>query len=127
LGRRVSEGWPGPGGQGAILKVLSALSWVSIPGAGAYCAAKSAEWSLTNATRVQLADQGTQVTALHVGYMDTDMARHVTSGKIDPAVVAKLALDGLAAGQPEVLADEISQQAQLGLAGGVAALYPQFA
>ena len=114
-------------GGGAILNVLSVLSWVSLPGAGAYCAAKSAEWSLTNATRAQLAGQNTQVTALHVGYMDTDMARHVTSGKIDPALVAKLVLDGIEAGQPEVLADEISQQAQRGLAGGVAALYPQFA
>ena len=114
-------------GGGAILNVLSVLSWVSLPGAGAYCAAKSAEWSLTNATRAQLAGQNTQVTALHVGYMDTDMARHVTSGKIDPALVAKLVLDGVEAGQPEVLADEISQQAQRGLAGGVAALYPQFA
>ena len=114
-------------GGGAILNVLSVLSWVSFPGSGAYCAAKSAEWSLTNATRIQLAGQNTQVTALHVGYMDTDMARHVTSAKTDPALVAKLALDGLAAGQPEVLADDISQQVQRGLAGGVAALYPQFA
>jgi NAD(P)-dependent dehydrogenase (short-subunit alcohol dehydrogenase family) len=114
-------------GGGAILNVLSVLSWVSIPGAGAYCVAKSAEWSLTNATRVQLAGQNTQVTALHVGYMDTDMARHVTSAKSDPALVAKLALDGVAVGQPEVLADELSQQVQGGLAGGVAALYPQFA
>jgi NAD(P)-dependent dehydrogenase (short-subunit alcohol dehydrogenase family) len=114
-------------GGGAILNVLSVLSWVNLPDAGAYCAAKSAEWSLTNATRVQLAGQNTQVTALHVGYMDTDMARHVTSGKLDPALVAKLALDGVVAGQPEVLADELSQQVQHGLAGGVAALYPQFA
>ena len=114
-------------GGGAILNVLSVLSWVSFPGAGAYCAAKSAEWSLTNATRVQLAGQNTQVTALYVGYMDTDMARHVTSAKSDPALVAKLALDGVVAGQPEVLADELSQQVQRGLAGGVAALYPQFA
>ena len=114
-------------GGGAILNVLSVLSWVSLPDSGAYCAAKAAEWSLTNATRVQLAGQNTQVTAVHVGYMDTDMARHVTSGKIDPAVVAKLALDAVAAGQPEVLADELSQQVQRGLAGGVAALYPQFA
>ena len=114
-------------GGGGILNVLSVLSWVSIPGAGAYCAAKSAQWSLTNATRIQLAGQNTQVTALHVGYMDTDMARHVTSPKTDPAVVAKLALDGLAVGQPEVVADEISQQVERGLAGGVAALYPQFA
>jgi NAD(P)-dependent dehydrogenase (short-subunit alcohol dehydrogenase family) len=114
-------------GGGAVLNVLSVLSWVSFPDSGAYSAAKSAEWSLTNALRQQLAGQNTQVTALHVGYMDTDMARHVTSPKTDPAVVAKLALDGLAAGQPEVVADEISQQVERGLAGGVAALYPQFA
>ncbi len=55
------------------------------------------------------------------------MVRHLDVPKIDPAVVAKLALDGLAAGQPEVLADETSRQVQRGLAGGVAALYPQFA
>jgi NAD(P)-dependent dehydrogenase (short-subunit alcohol dehydrogenase family) len=111
-------------GGGAILNVLSVLSWVSFPAIGAYSAAKAAEWSLTNALRQELAGQGTQVTGLHVGYMDTDMARHVTSPKTDPAVVAKLALDGLAAGQFEVLADEISQQVQGGLAGGVATLYP---
>jgi NAD(P)-dependent dehydrogenase (short-subunit alcohol dehydrogenase family) len=115
----------GASGNGsAILNVLSVLSWVSFPAIGGYSAAKAAEWSLTNALRQELAGQGTQVTALHVGYMDTDMARHVTSPKTDPAVVAKLALDGLAAGQFEVLADEVSQQVQRGLAGGVAALYP---
>ena len=112
------------GNGSAVLNVLSVLSWVSFPAIGAYSAAKAAEWSLTNALRQELAGQGTQVTALHVGYMDTDMARHVTSPKTDPAVVAKLALDGLAAGQFEVLADEVSQQVQRGLAGGVAALYP---
>jgi NAD(P)-dependent dehydrogenase (short-subunit alcohol dehydrogenase family) len=94
---------------------------------GAYSAAKAAEWSLTNALRRQLAGQGTQVTALHVGYMDTDMVRHLDVPKSDPAVVAKLALDGLAAGAPEVLADDTSRRVQAGLAGGVAALYPQFA
>jgi NAD(P)-dependent dehydrogenase (short-subunit alcohol dehydrogenase family) len=115
------------GGGGAVLNVLSALSWVSFPGSGAYCAAKSAEWSLTNALRQQLAGQGTQVAALHVGYMDTDMARHVTAPKSDPAVVAKLALDELEAGRVEILGDDVSRQVRAGLAGGVAALYPQFA
>ncbi len=115
------------GGGGGVLNVLSALSWLSMERSGAYSAAKAAEWSLTNALRLQLADQGTQVTALHVGFMDTDMVRHLEVPKIDPAVVAKLALDGLAAGQPEVLADETSRQVQQGLGGGVAALYPQFA
>jgi short-subunit dehydrogenase len=53
-------------GSSAVLNVLSVLSWLSIPRSGAYCAAKSAEWSLTNALRLELAPQGTRVTALHV-------------------------------------------------------------
>jgi NAD(P)-dependent dehydrogenase (short-subunit alcohol dehydrogenase family) len=114
-------------GGGALLNVLSALSWISFPGSGAYCAAKSAEWSLTNALRQQLAEQGTQVAALHVGYMDTDMAADVTAPKSDPAHVATIALDALEAGEVEILADEVSRQVQAGLSGGVAALYPQFA
>jgi NAD(P)-dependent dehydrogenase (short-subunit alcohol dehydrogenase family) len=113
--------------ESAILNVLSALSWLSFPASGGYCAAKSAEWSLTNALRQELAAQGTQVSALHVGYMDTDMARGIDAPKIDPAEVASLALDELAAGQVEILADDASRQLRAGLAGGVAALYPQFA
>jgi len=115
------------GGGGGVLNILSVLSWLNLGAGGAYGAAKAAEWSLTNGLRLQLAGQGTQVTALHVGYMDTDMVRELDVPKIDPAVVAKLALDGLAAGAVEVLADDTSRRVQRGLAGGVAALYPQFA
>jgi NAD(P)-dependent dehydrogenase (short-subunit alcohol dehydrogenase family) len=114
-------------GGGAILNVLSALSWLSFPGSGAYCAAKSAEWSLTNALRQELAGQGTQVSALHVGYMDTDMVRDVDAPKSDPAVVARQALDELEAGHVEILADDVSRHLLAALSGGVAALYPQFA
>jgi NAD(P)-dependent dehydrogenase (short-subunit alcohol dehydrogenase family) len=114
-------------GGGAMLNVLSVLSWFAIPRTGGYCAAKAAEWSLTNSLRQELAEQGTQVSALHVGYMDTDMTRKVTAPKIDPAEVASLALDELASGQLEILADDLSKRVQAGLAGGVTALYPQFA
>ncbi|MET7353910.1 SDR family oxidoreductase [Streptomyces mirabilis] len=112
-------------GGGAILNVLSGLSWVSFPEIGAYCAAKSAEWSLTNALRVQLADRGIRVAGLHVGYMDTDMARDVDGAKSDPADIARLAVDGIAADAYEILADNASRQAQTALAGGVSVLYPQ--
>jgi NAD(P)-dependent dehydrogenase (short-subunit alcohol dehydrogenase family) len=112
-------------GGGAILNVLSGLSWVSFPELGAYCAAKSAEWSLTNALRVQLADQGIRVAGLHVGYMDTDMVREVDAAKSNPADIARIAVDGLAAGAYEILADDAARQAQTALAGGVSALYPQ--
>jgi NAD(P)-dependent dehydrogenase (short-subunit alcohol dehydrogenase family) len=112
-------------GGGTMLNILSVLSWVSFPGSGAYCAAKSAEWSLTNALRAELAGHGVRVSALHVGYMDTDMARTVTAPKTDPAVIAKLAVDGIAGGSYEIIADETSRRVLAGLSGGVAALYPQ--
>lgn len=112
-------------GGGAILNILSVLSWYSFPEAGAYCAAKSAQWSLTNALRVQLADNGIRVAGLHVGYMDTDLTQGVTEPKSDPADVARLAADGIATGAYEILADDLSRQVQSGLAAGVAGLYPQ--
>jgi NAD(P)-dependent dehydrogenase (short-subunit alcohol dehydrogenase family) len=113
--------------QSAILNVLSALSWFTLPGSSAYSAAKSAEWALTNGLRLELAAQGTTVTGLHVGYMETDMTAGVDAPKSDPAVVAALAIDAIEGGTAEVLADETSRQLQAGLAGGVSALYPQLA
>jgi NAD(P)-dependent dehydrogenase (short-subunit alcohol dehydrogenase family) len=111
-------------GGGTVLNVLSALSWLALQQSGAYSAAKSAEWGLTNALRLQLAEQGIRVSALHVGFMDTDMTRGIDAPKVDPADVAKLALDGIADDAYEVLADDVSRQVQAGLAGGVGALYP---
>ena len=115
------------GGSSAVLNILSALSWLSSPHSGAYSAAKSAEWSLTNALRLELAPQGTRVTALHVGYMDTDMIRHLDVPKSDPAAIAKLAIDGIVAGDAEIIADETSRRVLAGLSAGVAGLYPQVA
>lgn len=54
-----------PNGGGAILDVLSAAAFFSAPGAGSYAMTKAAAWSMTDATRVQLAAQRTQVTGLH--------------------------------------------------------------
>ncbi|MGJ6964204.1 SDR family oxidoreductase [Streptosporangium sp. G11] len=112
-------------GGGAILNVLSVLSWIAFPDSVAYSAAKSAAWALTNALRLQLAEQKTLVTALHVGYMDTDMAARVDAPKSDPAVIARIALDGVEAGRYEVLADEVSTNVKAGLSSDPSALYPQ--
>lgn len=112
-------------GGGAVLNVLSVLSWIALPSSAAYSAAKSAAWALTNALRLQLAEQKTLVTALHVGYMETDMAAHVDGPKSDPAAVARAALDGVEAGRYEVLADAISTRVRAALSGDLTALYPQ--
>lgn len=112
---------------GVILNILSVLSWLSFPQAGAYSAAKAAQWSLTNALRVELAQQGIRVAGLHVGFTDTDMTRGITEPKSDPADIARIAVDGIAADAHEIIADDLSRQVRSGLAGGVAALYPQLA
>ena len=102
-------------GGGAIINVLSVLSWVTLPAVATYSLSKAAAWALTNGLRAELAAQRTQVVALHVGYMETDMAKDVVGPKISPDVVAELALAGVEAGTREVLADAISQQVKSGL------------
>ena len=114
-------------GGGALLNVLSVLSWYAAPHLAAYSAAKSAEWAMTNALRVELAPRNISVSGLHVGYMDTDLAAGMEGQKSDPAVIAKLTLEAVAAGVGEIVADDFSKQVQAGLAGGVPALYPQVA
>jgi NAD(P)-dependent dehydrogenase (short-subunit alcohol dehydrogenase family) len=100
-------------GGGAILNVLSVLSWLHPSTSGAYSAAKAAAWAMTDAVRDELVPKGIEVSALHVGYMDTDMVSYIPADqKIDPGVVAKVALDGLFAGEREVLADSWSKDAK---------------
>jgi NAD(P)-dependent dehydrogenase (short-subunit alcohol dehydrogenase family) len=112
-------------GGGGVLNVLSVLSWVHIAPHEAYATAKAAGWAMTNAVRTRLAPKGIQVTALHVGYLDTDLAATVEAPKGDPAVVAALALDGVQAGAYEVVADELSKNVRAGLSADLTALYPQ--
>ncbi|MFF9817783.1 SDR family oxidoreductase [Streptomyces sp. NPDC014006] len=104
-------------GGGCVLNVLSVLSWLHPAGLGAYAAAKAAAWALTGAAREELAPRGISVSALHVGYMDTDMAASVPADqKADPAEVAAQALAGIEAGLPEILADEITRYVKQSLA-----------
>ena len=97
-------------GGGAIVNVLSALSWVTFPSNSTYSATKSAAWSLTNGLRNELAGQGTQLLGLHVGYMDTDMVRHIEAPKSKPEDVVRQALEALEAGKSEILADDVSRK-----------------
>ncbi len=108
-------------GGGAVVNVLSALSWVSFPSVATYSASKSAAWSLTNGLRNELRAQGTQVVALHVGYMDTDMTRGLDAPKSSPADVARVTLEGVEAGAFEVLADDISKQIKQSLSSATPA------
>ena len=114
-------------GGGGIVNVLSALSFFSFDGATSYSASKAAEWSLTAGTRVELGPQGTQVLCLHLGGADTDMMAGYDGPLLDPADVVRAALDGLEAGEVEVLVDEWSRTAKSGVAAEPAAFYAQVA
>jgi NAD(P)-dependent dehydrogenase (short-subunit alcohol dehydrogenase family) len=71
-------------GGGAIVNILSILSWVPVPNAGTYSASKAAAWALTNWLRNGLREQGTQVVGVHAGPVDTDMASELTLPKVKP-------------------------------------------
>jgi NAD(P)-dependent dehydrogenase (short-subunit alcohol dehydrogenase family) len=75
-------------GGGALVNVLSALSFMSMPQGATYSASKAAAWSLTNALRIELRRHGTLVVAVHAGFIDTDMAAGVSADKVSPQSVA---------------------------------------
>lgn len=112
-------------GGGAILNVISALSWFTIPGSGGYSASKAAAWSLTDATRNELAAQGTHVVGVHMGMVDTDMTRGFEGPKLAPSALAAAGLDAIESGATEVLADEFTEMIKGGLALDPAERYEQ--
>jgi len=94
-------------GGGAVLNVLSLAAWTPVP--SLYAASKAATWSATNGLRTELAAQGTTVTGLIVGMIDTGMGDRFDVPKVSPESVVAQAYDGVAAGAFEVLADESSR------------------
>ena len=112
-------------GGGALLNVLSVAAWVNGGELAAYSASKSAAWSLTNALRHELAAQKTQVLGLHMAYVDTDLTRGFDVQKSSAEDIVQRALDGLEAGEDEVLADVLTQQIRQGLAAPRPVYLPQ--
>ncbi|MFT4051183.1 MAG: SDR family NAD(P)-dependent oxidoreductase, partial [Microbacterium sp.] len=108
---------------GAIVNILSALSWFVAPGAGAYSVAKAAEWSMTNAVRLELAAQHTFVQGVLLGSADTDMSAGYDGPKIDPRDVPRRSLDALAEGKIEVVVDDWTAMVKASLAGDPAPFY----
>jgi NAD(P)-dependent dehydrogenase (short-subunit alcohol dehydrogenase family) len=112
-------------GGGAMLNVLSIVSWVNAGQLSAYAASKSAAWSLTNSLRHELAAQKTQVLALHMSFVDTDLVRAFDIPKASPEEIVKRALDGLESGLDEVLADEPTKLVKQGLSAPRPSYLPQ--
>ena len=73
----------------------------------------------------ELAMQNTQVLALHMAGVDTDLTRGLDVPKSSPQVVVRRALDGLESGLDEVLADELTLQVKRGMTAARPSYLPQ--
>jgi len=93
-------------GGGAMINILSVLSWLNIDESGPYSASKAAQWSVTNGLRNELRSQKTFVIGVHPGYIDTDMAAGIEAQKTSPDTVVQMALEALREHREEVLIDD---------------------
>ena len=111
-------------GGGAFVNVLSVVSWIALPSLATYSASKAAAWSFTNAARVELARQGTEVLAVHVGFVDTDLTAALSVDKIAPQTVAASALDALEQARSEAVVDDFSRAIKANLNDDQNLIYP---
>ena len=92
-------------GGGAIANVLSSGAVVAAPAMGGYSPSKFAGRAATTCIRAELVGQGTTVTALIVGSVDTRMAAHVAGHKERPEDIAQIGLNAIRRGLDEVDTD----------------------
>jgi NAD(P)-dependent dehydrogenase (short-subunit alcohol dehydrogenase family) len=110
---------------GALVNILSIVAWFANPLNGSYSASKSAAWALTNAARIELRHQGTLVTGVFAGVIDTEMGQAFAHlPKVEPQSVADQVLDGIEAGAEEVLCDDRTRRVKSVLPHDLTEIYP---
>ena len=96
-------------GGGAIANLASVASFANFPLMLAYSVSKAATHSLTQAARMMLGTQGTQVFGIYPGPIDTRMAEKIEMDKTSPADCARAIVKGIEAGVEEIFPDAMSQ------------------
>lgn len=96
-------------GGGTIVNIASVASLVNFALLASYSASKAALHSLTQATRLMLKSQGTQVLGVYPGPIDTRMAESIPFDKTSPADAAKAIVAGIERGDEEIFPDPMSQ------------------
>ncbi len=112
----------GANGGGTLLNILSSAAWIPVP--TAYAASKAALWSATNALRIQLEGQGTQVVGLLVGMIDTPGTVQWDVPKVSAESVVSAAYDGIAEGLIEILADQSTRDLKAQMSAPAEVFYP---
>jgi len=114
-------------GGGAIVNVLSVVSFASMPGIAVYNASKAALWSLTQSLRGSLASRNIRVHGVFPGPVDTDMAAGLDAPKTSPDDVARAIIDGVLSGQEDIFPDPMSKQVYAAWRADHKAVEKQFA
>ncbi len=108
-------------GGGAVVNILSVLSWLVIPNTGAYSASKSAAWAITNGLRMELKGQNTRVIGVHPAMIETDMSAGMEGPKTTVEAVVRQVLEGIEHDQEEILVDEVGRNVKQSLSSATPA------
>ncbi len=99
-------------GGGAFVQLNSIVSMKCFPDFATYSASKAAAYSITQALREQLEEQGTAVLSVHPGPIATDMGN--AAGLMDvaepPSLVSNGIIDALKAGDFHLFPDSMAKQ-----------------
>jgi NAD(P)-dependent dehydrogenase (short-subunit alcohol dehydrogenase family) len=93
---------------GAIVNILSVLSFAPLPIIASYSISKAAAFSLTQSLRALLAGQGVKVHAVLTGPVDTDMNRGLDIPKASPESAARAIYAGVEQEEEDIFPDPIS-------------------
>ena len=99
-------------GGGAFVQLNSVASLKSFPDFATYCASKAAAYSITQALRDLMGEQGTAVLSVHPGPISTDMGNEAGFDEIaEPAsIVADGIVTALKAGDFHLFPDTMAQK-----------------
>ncbi len=106
-------------GGGAFVQINSVVSMKSFPNFATYSASKAAAYSVTQALRAELGEQGTQVLSVHPGPIATDMgdAAGLTEIAEPASLVGDAILDAFRTGAFHVYPDSMAKQIGEAFAG----------
>lgn len=99
-------------GGGALVQLNSVVSMKCFPQFTTYCASKAAAYSVTQALRAQLSEQGTAVVSVHPGPIATDMGDAAGLSEIaePPELVGEAIVAALKSGDFHVFPDSMAKQ-----------------
>jgi len=99
-------------GGGALVQLNSVVSMKCFPQFTTYCASKAAAYSVTQAIRKLLSEQGTDVLSVHPGPIATDMGDAAGLSEIaePPELVGEAIIAALKAGEFHVFPDSMARQ-----------------